>query len=431
MGLTSSTVVYRPVDEVFAWHERPGALPRLAPPWQPLRVRSEAASLRDGRAVLGLPGGLRWVARHGGYDPPHRFVDELVSLPLAPLLRWRHIHEFSAEPAGATRVTDRVETTVPGVLLRQTFAYRHRQLADDLAVHQSMRRLCPDPMTVGITGASGLVGSALSALLTTGGHRVVSFVQHPARGPHERRWDPADPDSNLLEGLDALVHLADAPAGARPTKPPALRHSSGGATLALLELVKAAADGPKVLVIASSIHDEGAASVDTQRAGTDHGGSGGFLAGEAGVRVVGVRAGVVQSTRGGSLRLLRRLFLGGLGGRLGNGRQWISWIDLDDLVDVYYRALVDVRLTGPINAVAPNPVLGSEYSAALGGVLHRPARLPIPPAGWRLLLGHQGAAEVAVASQRVTPDRLVEVGHRFRRPHLDECLRHQLGHLRC
>jgi uncharacterized protein len=88
MGLRQSGIIAAPVDEVFAWHERPGALPRLTPPWQPIRVLEEASSLRDGKAVLRLPGGVHWVAQHGGYEPPRQFVDELVSLPL----RWRHTH---------------------------------------------------------------------------------------------------------------------------------------------------------------------------------------------------------------------------------------------------------------------------------------------------------------------------------------------------
>lgn len=164
MGLTYSGVIDSPLDEVFAWHERPGALARLAPPWQPMRVVSEADSLRDGRAVLKLPGGLTWVAQHSDYDPPHRFVDELTSLPL----HWRHTHEFVAETDRTTRVIDHVDTPIPAHFLRSTFVYRHRQLAADLAAHQAAARLHPEPLTVAITGASGLVGSALAALLRTG-----------------------------------------------------------------------------------------------------------------------------------------------------------------------------------------------------------------------------------------------------------------------
>ena len=111
MGVRHSSVIEAPVPEVFAWHERPGALHRLVPPWQPLRVVAESPSLRDGKAVLRLPGGVRWVAQHGGYEPPHQFVDELVSLPL----RWRHTHTFERLTSSTTRMTDVVDTPVPGL----------------------------------------------------------------------------------------------------------------------------------------------------------------------------------------------------------------------------------------------------------------------------------------------------------------------------
>ena len=135
MGLQYSSIINAPVSEVFAWHERPGALVRLLPPWQPITVAQEASSLVNGRAVLRLPGHLPWVAQHSDDDPPHRFVDELVSLPL----HWRHTHSFAAIDGATTKVTDRVETPVPGSFLLQTFRYRHHQLAGDLAAHQRLR----------------------------------------------------------------------------------------------------------------------------------------------------------------------------------------------------------------------------------------------------------------------------------------------------
>jgi uncharacterized protein (TIGR01777 family) len=146
------------------------------------------------------------------------------------------------------------------------------------------------------------------------------------------------------------------------------------------------------------------------------------------MRVVTVRTGIVQSAEGGTLKLLRPLFAGGLGGRLGSGRQWLSWIGLDDLLDVYYRALYDDRLSGAVNAVAPNPVRNDEYTRALAKVMHRPAILPVPGFGPRLLLGEQGARELAEASQRVLPSKLAAVGHRFRQPEVADALSHQLGH---
>ena len=139
-------------------------------------------------------------------------------------------------------------------------------------------------------------------------------------------------------------------------------------------------------------------------------------AAEAGVRVVQVRNGIVQSPAGGMLRLLRPLFSAGLGGTLGGGRQWVPWIGIDDVLDILARCVVDPGLRGPVNAVAPNPVRNSTYAATLGRVLRRPARLPVPSFGPRLLLGEQGAREFALAGQRVVPERLIAVGHTFPPP---------------
>ncbi len=140
-----------------------------------------------------------------------------------------------------------------------------------------------------------------------------------------------------------------------------------------------------------------------------------------------MRTGIVQSPLGGTLKLMRPLFSAGLGGRLGDGRQWLSWIGIDDLVDVYHRALWDTALSGPVNAVAPQPVRNTEYTRTLAHVLHRPAMLSVPSIGLRILLGAQGARELACASQNVRPGKLAQAGHRFRQPDLEQALRHLLG----
>src|ERR1700744_5121363 len=171
MGLTYSSVVCAEPDEVFGWHSRPGAITRLMPPWQPVRVMAEASSVRDGEAVLAFPGGLRWVARHDpdSYDPPRQFAD-VRKAPFGAFLRWRPTHQFAPAVSSGTLVTDIVDTPVPGRVLRPMFGYRHRQLAADLAAHERARQVRPQPLTIAVTGASGLIGTALTALLTTGGH---------------------------------------------------------------------------------------------------------------------------------------------------------------------------------------------------------------------------------------------------------------------
>lgn len=448
MGLVYSSVVDAPRDEVFAWHARPGAFPRLSPPWQPMRVITEADSLQNGRAELALPGGLRWVAEHqpDGYDPPRRFVDTigaagLASLPARIAVRWRHIHEFEDVGEDRTRVIDRVDTPLPALALRPMFAYRHRQLADDLAAHKQAAEHGLRAATVAVTGSSGLVGSALTAFLSTGGHRVIRLVRHAATDANERQWNPADPDPDLLAGVDAVFHLAGASIAGRFTDAHrrAVRDSRIGPTRRLAELVARMPDGPSLLICASAIGYYGYDRGDEILTEDSDRGEG-FLAdvvadweqatapaGRAGVRVVLVRTGIVQSPRGGTLRLLRPLFSAGLGGRIGDGAQWLSWIGIDDLVDICYRGLWDTALSGPVNAVAPEPVRNVDYTRTLAHVLRRPVVLPVPPLGPRLLLGDQGARELACASQRVIPAKLQQAGHRFRHPDLDQALRHLLG----
>lgn len=448
MGLVYSSEIEAPRDEVFAWHARPGAFSRLSPPWQPMRLRHEAESLRDGVAELALPGGLRWVAEHqpAGYDPPRQFADEigrrgLASLPVSLVMTWRHIHEFDERGAGRTLMTDRVDTPVPAKLLRPMFSYRHRQLADDLAAHQLAKAHGLQPLTVAVSGASGLVGSALTAFLTTGGHRVIRLVRRPAGNPDERQWNPDDPDPDLLAGVDAVVHLAGASIAGRFTDAhrSAIRNSRTGPTRRLAELVAGTAAGPTTLICASAVGYYGYDRGDEPLTEDSERGEG-FLADvvadweaalapaeQSGTRVVRVRTGIVQSPRGGTLRLMRPLFAAGLGGRLASGRQWLPWIGIDDLVDIYHRALWDTGLSGPVNAVAPHPVRNSEYTETLGQVLRRPTVLPVPALGPRLLLGAQGARELACASQRAVPARLAQADHRFRTPELAPALRHLLG----
>ncbi|MBO0731376.1 MAG: TIGR01777 family oxidoreductase, partial [Acidimicrobiaceae bacterium] len=245
----------------------------------------------------------------------------------------------------------------------------------------------------------------------------------------------------MLDGVDGVVHLAGAPIAGRFTAghKQAVRDSRVGPTGRLARLLAQTAGGPRVLVCASAIGYYGpdrGEEVLEEESGRGEGLLADLVAdweaatrpaGAAGVRVVNVRTGLVQSPRGGVLRLLRPLFLAGMGGRLGAGQQWWSWIDIDDVTDIYARALIDDALEGPVNAVAAQPVQNREYTATLARVLRRPALVPVPAFGPQVLLGPEGAREFAHASQRVRPARLIAAGHTFRRPTLEACLRHQLG----
>lgn len=428
MGIRYSSTVDAPIDEVFGWHARPGAVVRLTPPWQPFTVVREAASLRDGVAVMRIPPGVRVTARHlaSGYSPPHRFTDSLA----APV-PWRHVHEFADIGDGRTRMTDTVETPIPSGLLRPAFRYRHRQLADDLAVHSG---LSAEPRTIAVTGSTGLIGTALTALLTTGGHRVVRLVRGRP-GPGERHWDPASPSRDLLDGVDAVVHLAGAPIAGRFTDSHKrlVRSSRVGPTRRLAALARRV----PVFVSASAIGyygpDRGEEVLDESSPRGD-----GFLASvvgeweeaalEAGSRVVMVRTGVVQSPRGGALKWL--LPLARVGVRVMDGPQWLSWIGIDDIADVYLRAVVDDRLSGAVNAVA-GAVRNEEYGRVLARVLGRPGLVRVPGFAPKLVLGEEGAREFAEAGQRVEGRKLAGVGHGVRWPRLAGALGHLLGRGSC
>ena len=270
---------------------------------------------------------------------------------------------------------------------------------------------------------------------------MVRLVRNAASGPDERQWNPEAPAADLLDGVDAVIHLAGTSIAGRFTDShrAAIRDSRIEPTRKLAEVAARSTGGPQTFVTASAIgyygYDRGDALLTEDSSRGD-----GFLADvvadweaattpavEAGLRVVAVRTGIVQAARGGTLKLMRPLFAAGLGGRLGSGQQWLSWIGIDDLIEVYYRALYDDRLTGPVNAVAPNPVRNVDYTTSLARTMHRPAVLPVPALGPRLLLGSQGARELAAANQRVVPVKLQNAGHRFRQPAIGDALAHQLG----
>lgn len=440
MSFETDVVIPAPIEDVFDWHGRPGALTRLLPPWQPVRVRREAGNLRNGQAELQLPGGLVWTAEHRDYDPPHRFVDELTSLPL----RWRHEHRFEPVGAGSTRVMDSVDTRVPARLLRPMFDYRHRQLRADFISHGAARAWNDQSLTVAVSGSGGLIGRALCAFLSTGGHRVIRLVRRSSDAPDERFWDPSAPARELLEGVDAVVHLAGSSIAGRftPAHKRSIYASRVGPTRGLAQLAAGTPGGPRIFVTASAIGYYGAQRGD-ELLDEDSAGGTGFLAEvvsgweddtepatEAGIRVVNVRTGIVQSARGGALKTLLPLFKMGLGGPLGDGTAWVSWIGIDDLLDIYLRAVLDIRLSGPVNAVAPNPVQFNEYAQVLGRTLRRPAVLRVPTFGPRLVLGSEGASEFALASQLVRGARLEALGHTYRHPTLPAALSHQLGRVR-
>jgi hypothetical protein len=440
--------------EAFAWHEREGAFARLSPPWQPVRVLERSGGIRDGgRLVLdaGFPAG-RWEAVHEGYQPGREFRDHQRGGPFA---RWEHVHRFLPEGARASVLEDHITWELPlaplsglahGLVrerLAALFAWRHRTTRLDLA--EAAARPGPRGI-IGVTGASGMIGEALCAYLSTQGHEVRRFVRRPARGPAEIHWDPARGvlDPAAVAGLDAVIHLAGAGIADAPWTADRKRDLVGSrvASTRLLASALAEARGAcRVLVSASAVGWHGDAG-ERECHESDAPGRG-FLADlardweaaaaparAAGLRVAHPRIGIVLWPQGGALAKLLTPFRLGAGGPLGSGRQWWGWITLPDLVSVLTATVDDAALAGPFHAVAPEPVRVSGLAAALGRVLRRPAWTPAPAFALRAALGREMADGMLLAGQQVRPESLRRVGHRFRDPELEPALRVLLGHAR-
>jgi uncharacterized protein len=299
-------------------------------------------------------------------------------------------------------------------------------------------------MRVAITGSTGLIGSEVASVLSATGHEVVRLVRRaPAPGEKAVRWDPEKGkiDAAGLEGLEAVVHLAGeniASGRWNAARKTAIRDSRVNGTRLLCDALAGLACPPKTLVCASAIGYYGDRGADVLTEESPPGA--GFLpevcreweaAAEAarrkGVRVVALRIGVVLSPKGGALPRMLPLFRMGLGGVIGGGRQYVSWVANDDLPQIILHALQHGDLSGPVNAVAPRPVTNREFTKTLGKALSRPTPLPVPDFALRLAVGREMADALLLASARVVPRRLEETGYPFRFPEFGGALRHLLG----
>ncbi len=298
------------------------------------------------------------------------------------------------------------------------------------------------PLQIALSGASGLVGSALVALVEAEGHTVRRLVRgEPRQSEGEIGWDPAGGrlQPTDLDGVDAVIHLAgESIASGRWTdeKRRRIRDSRVGSTRLMADTLARMEQPPKVMLCASAVGYYGDRGEETLA--EDAAGGRGFLAEtcrqweeatrparEAGIRVANLRFGMVLSPRGGALRQMLPWFRLGLGGRLGCGRQYWSWVGIDDSASAIYHVLTHTDLSGPINLTAPEPVTNRQFTAILARVVHRPALFPAPAAALRLALGTM-ADELLLASARAVPERLLKSGYSFRHTNLESALRHLL-----
>ncbi len=287
------------------------------------------------------------------------------------------------------------------------------------------------PQRIAVTGASGLIGSALVGHLNSQGHTVQRLVRRPAISSEEISWDPiaGTVDMDALAGVDAVIHLAGAGVGDKRWTKKYKSEILNSRLLGTTTIAKAVAIvKPQVFISASAIGWYGESGnrsvVESDRAGDDflaavcrEWESAADLAGD--VRTVKIRTGLVLDPTGGALGKMLPLFRFGLGGKLGNGKQWWSWITLHDQIRAI-TFLLENQVSGPVNVTSPNPVTNSEFTAGLARAMHRPALFPVPAIALKITLG--GFSSEILGSKKVIPQTLTEAGFEFDYPHISSAL---------
>lgn len=442
-----------PVARVFAWHARNGAIQRLTPPWAPMTLRwrqgkgvDKGVRVGFDMRVLGIP--MIWEAEHIDFYHKRMFKDRQIRGPFA---RWEHTHLFAPEGVRGSVMTDLVAYQLPmgclsapfyplaGKELARMFDYRHRILAHDL-IHYADRM---QPLRVLISGASGSIGCALVPFLRTCGHEVIRLVRH--QGPlaeDEVFWDPYQGILDLAAAgpVDAVINLngKDISRGKwTDGQKQAIIDSRIQPTRFLVKKMQEMDPQPDVFISASAIgfYGEGADAVLTET----HPAGRSFIARvckdweqaalpaqDAGIRTVQLRIGVVLTPAGGALARMLPAFAAGCGARLGRGRQYMSWISMDDTLGGIFHILKNKGIAGPVNLTAPAPVTNLQFTRILAKVLSRPAVFAIPDRV-ALRLWKEMGRETLLTSARVMPEKLMKTRFAFQYPDLEAALGHLLG----
>jgi uncharacterized protein (TIGR01777 family) len=454
-------------NELFAWHIREGAFERLNPPWQQFKVIERKGNIQNNGTVkikmkIGGPIHTTWLVKHSDYVEGKQFKDSQIK---GLFSSWTHTHLFNSLELSSCILDDHIEYSLPGGTvseiiasslinkkLNQMFGYRHLLTRNDLRVHATANKIRGNdrPMTIGITGSSGFLGSSLIPFLTTGGHRVIRFVRHPTRdndfnlkNVKSVQWNPSSAsldDKIDNENIDAVVNLAGENIFGRWTREKKKRifDSRVNTTRSLCKLLSSLDKPPKVLVSASAtgyygdrgdemLTEESQSSIGFLSDVCRNWEKSTQIAKESGIRVVNLRIGIVLSSSGGMLSKILPLVKLGLGGRIGNGNQYMSWIGLDDLLGLIVYTIADESISGPVNAVSPNPVTNADFTTTLGKVLSRPTIFSIPESIIKLALGEELANAAILLSSRVFPGHLIKIGYQFRFSDLESVLRHTLG----
>ena len=465
----STLEVSVPVEKLFSWHENPGAFERLTPSFDPVKVSKRMGGVDGGTVYIDMKAGpipLTWVAQHHSYKKNVQFLEDQTSGPFVGPLpfwngTWHHQHLFKKVDSKNSIVTDRLNYDFPmdpfGSIfgswytkkrLKQMFAYRRNITENDLYEQSKYKG---KPLDIAVTGGSGLVGAELMPYLTTAGHKVENIVRgRPKKG--ELGWNLQKGTISNLEGKDAVVHLAGEPinkpiAGVVPVpwtkwKRKEILESRVKGTRILAEHLASLNNPPKVLVCASAIGyygDSGGALL------SEDGGNGNDYfsrvvkeweaaakpAIDAGIRVVFLRLAPVMSPQGGALQVLSLPAMLGSSPPVAGGRQWWSWIAIDDVIGSIYHSIITESLSGAVNVASPNPVRQKEWAATLAKVFwgrlgKLTTLIPVPGFILKTFLGEFGDV-LALSSIKVDSSKLIKSGYKFRFEDLENCFRHLLG----
>jgi len=393
------------------------------------------------------PISIKWNLAHDNYIENKQFQDYQVS---GPFSRWRHTHRFIGQPAGCL-LEDEIEFGLPASFLTQPlfvnavthelqrlFRYRSEVLQNVFSKPDQEVK----SMNVLVSGSHGLIGSSLTPYLTSLGHKVKRLLRSSTDASvDDIVWDQKRLlTPNELQGIDAVIHLAgENIASGRwdENKKKALQDSRVNSTKLLCESISRLDSPPNSFLCASAIGYYGEGGTKELEETALSGNS--FLSHlcqdwenatkslqERNVRVVNLRFGVVLSPKSGALARMLPPFKFGAGGNIGNGKQYMSWIALDDVVHAISYCLDNDAVSGPVNFVAPKPVTNAEFTKAMGRVLNRPTFFPVPEFAARLAFGEM-ADELLLNSCRVKPTKLINSGYQFLYPDIDSALRHVLG----
>jgi len=441
-----------PAEELFSWHEQTGAFDRLNPPFMPVKVLHHENSISDGAKVsLKVPDkviGLTWNLEHREYQKGKQFADQQIS---GPFKYWKHVHRFGKIDKDRSELHEQITYELPvhavtGRLfdshfrsrLDRLFHFRHTRTINDL--HLLKKYKTAKPLKILIAGSSGMLGTELTAFLTTGGHQVTHLLRQKAKNaPY---WSPetGQIDARLLENYDVIINLAGENIGSgywTKNKKKRIRESRVSTTRLLAETISILDHPPRVFIAASATGyygDQGEKQL-TENSEPESGFFNEVVraweeasrpAARKGIRTVNLRFGVILSGKKDMLARVRPVFWTGLGAIIGSGENYFPWIAVDDAIAAIYHSTFTETLHGPVNVVAPQQVTSRVFFKSLGKILQRPVFLKVPAPVVKNILGDMGK-ELFLTSTRVIPAKLQESGFDFQFPTLNETLRFYLG----